>query len=237
MDITPKYEILTDPWPHVIIDGFLDKSDFDKLISLKYKEDVSLKKPMVSTYKIIEEKYASQFPDRVAQSLKAKWKDIKPPKWKDIKPPFVLKQRAKEGCIIENKISFKLKEKYEPFLIEMMKKMNPEKAHLHDYTEIQVASTHKDTVYRMHTDNADKLLTCVVYLKPEANTGTVMSDAKNGKDLKVVDWKQNRAFIFSAMEGKSWHRWQGDKINTRHVLIFILRCEQSKVKGDFSDDN
>lgn len=217
------------PWPHVIIDDFLDKNHLDSLLSLKYKEDPSLKKPMVSTYKIIEQDYVNQFPDRKILNSKEKWKDIN--------TPFVLKMRAKDGCFLESRLILKLQERYEPFLIDMMKKMNPEKAHFHDYTEIQIASTHKDTIYRMHTDNADKLLTCVVYLKPENNTGTVMSDANAGKDLKVVEWKQNRAFIFSAMEGKSWHRWQGDNISTRHVLIFILRCEQSKVQGDFSDDN
>ena len=121
--------------------------------------------------------------------------------------------------------------------LEMLNKLNPTQAHLYDYSELQIASTHKDTVYRMHTDNPDKLLTLVVYLKPENNTGTVMALDKKGPDLKTVEWKQNRAFIFSANQTTTWHRWQGDKLSTRHVLIYILRCDKSKVTGNFDDDN
>ena len=218
---TPKYEILTDPWPHIIIDDFLADHHLNSLLSLSYDENPKLESPSVSSYQIINKEYKKKFPK----------------KWEKLGKKNVIKKP--NGTNIPKSLVLGISKGYKNLLLEILKELNPRRIPLYDYTEVQIASTHKDTVYRMHTDSPDRLLTCVVYLKPESNTGTVMSVSENGPDIKTVEWKRNRAFIFSSIKDlnpvpkpgliQTWHRWQGDNLNSRHVLIIILRSDKSRL--------
>ena len=76
----------------------------------------------------------------------------------------------------------------------------------------------------MHRDTSDKLLSVVIYLKPEKNTGTILYENQNGDNPMVVEWKPNRAFIFSR-SNDSWHAFKGDGINDRYTLLINITTE------------
>lgn len=213
----PKYEIINDPWPHVVIDDFLALPHLDSLLTLSYNENPKIDKPAVSSYEIINKEYKSKFPK----------------KWKKLGNKNIIKKI--NGTKIRKSLVIGIAKSYKKLLFKMLEELAPQRIPLYDYTEVQIASTHKDTVYRMHTDSPDRLLTCVVYLRPESNMGTIMSKSANGPDLKTVEWKRNRAFIFSSIKDVSWHRWQGDNLNSRHVLIIILRCDKSKILNNLTN--
>ena len=53
----------------------------------------------------------------------------------------------------------------------------------------------------------------------------------------VIRWKQNRGFVFSRINQKTWHSYQGDKKNNRLTLVINIctdkveevdRIEQTK---------
>jgi len=58
--------------------------------------------------------------------------------------------------------------------------------------------------YPIHDESRRKILSNVVYVDPEENEGTRLYDA-NKNLVKTVEWKPNRALIFAAIDGVTWH--------------------------------
>jgi hypothetical protein len=98
----------------------------------------------------------------------------------------------------------------------------PEKLQNYSFTELNVVNTGKDVSFPIHTDTKDKLLSAVVYIAPEKNEGTYLYETKDGKNPQVVEWKTNKAFIFSRTDD-TWHSYKGDGISNRLTLVYNLR--------------
>lgn len=60
--------------------------------------------------------------------------------------------------------------------------------------------------YPIHDESSRKVLSSVVYVDPVANSGTTLYD-KDKNFAKKVEWKPNRAFIFAAIDGVTWHSY------------------------------
>lgn len=58
--------------------------------------------------------------------------------------------------------------------------------------------------YPIHDESPRKVLSCVVYVGPEQNAGTSLYD-KDKNFVKEVVWKPNRALVFAAQDGVTWH--------------------------------
>lgn len=58
--------------------------------------------------------------------------------------------------------------------------------------------------YPIHDESPRKVLSCVVYVGPEQNAGTSLYD-KDKNFVKEVTWKPNRALVFAAQDGVTWH--------------------------------
>ena len=118
---------------------------------------------------------------------------------------------------------------YTPKLLEVLKELAPEKVDKYKYTRFIFVKTAKNATYPIHRDTVDKLLSVVVYLKPDQNSGTILYEDGDGNNPMMVEWKPNRAFIFSRSE-ESWHAFKGDGINDRYTLLINITTEQGSAE-------
>lgn len=128
----------------------------------------------------------------------------------------------KTTCINDELLK-EIHESYHTKAVDILKKLNPEKLKLYDYSEFHIIETGANFIFPIHDDTPNKLLSGVVYLKPKKNSGTIFYEDKNDTSKKkVVDWKINRGVFFSRTERSTWHSYQGDGISNRIVLVYNL---------------
>ena len=112
--------------------------------------------------------------------------------------------------------------------IQVLQELYPEKKKLYDYSAFTIIVTSKDSKFPIHDDTPNKILSGVVYLFPEKNSGTVFYNNKNGNDELGIEWKQNRAVFFSRKEGETWHSYKGDGKSNRVALVYNLMTYKIK---------
>lgn len=130
-------------------------------------------------------------------------------------------QEVKSECITEKTVR-RLFKNYHEKAINLLKELNPKKVNLYEYSEFHIIETGANYKFPIHDDTPNKLLSGVVYLRPEKNSGTIFYENKNGDGKKIIDWKQNRAVFFSRIERQTWHSYQGDGKSNRIALIYNL---------------
>ena len=122
---------------------------------------------------------------------------------------------------------------YNPKLMKILEELAPNLVKHVTHSDIILTAIGKDLMFHLHTDVKSKLLSTVVYITPEKNSGTLLYntriDAKHGTDEEEIEWKQNRAFIFSRTD-TSWHNYKADGINPRVVLVYNLRTKNPNFK-------
>lgn len=124
-------------------------------------------------------------------------------------------------CMSEELIK-KLHNNYHKKALELLEELAPNKVNLYDYSEFHIIETGKNYIFPIHRDTPNKLLSGVIYLKPEINKGTFLYSDRNGNNKSEIEWKQNRAFFFSRSEDDSWHSYEADKKNNRLALVYNL---------------
>lgn len=107
-------------------------------------------------------------------------------------------------------------------MIGYLENFCPKKIPLYNYSDFQIVLTGKNYSFPVHQDVPIKLLSCVVYIAPEKNTGTKIHSNKAGSNESEIKWQQNRALLFSRKENSTWHSYNGDGISTRTALIYNL---------------
>lgn len=112
--------------------------------------------------------------------------------------------------------------------IKILRELAPEKERLYEYSDFNIIETGKDYTFPIHRDHINKLLSGVIYLKPERNTGTIIYKNRAGEKPKTINWKTNRAFFFSRTENNSWHNYKGNGLNNRIVLVYNLMTTNTK---------
>ena len=132
-----------------------------------------------------------------------------------------------ETCINRD-IIIDLHQRYHKKLLKILKTLDEEKGLLYDYSDLTIIQTGKNYKYPIHDDTPNKLLSGVIYLKPEKNTGTIFYSNKDGLNKNIVDWKKNRAVFFSRKEKESWHSYEGDGVSTRVALVYNLMTHKIK---------
>lgn len=133
----------------------------------------------------------------------------------------------KSECIPEEFLK-KMNEKYHPVALRILKELNPKKIDLYEYSEFHVVETGAKYKFPIHDDIPNKLLSGVVYLSPNKNSGTFFYKNYKGDNKKEVEWKINRGVFFSRLERQSWHSYEGDGKSNRIVLVYNLMT--SKIK-------
>ena len=131
------------------------------------------------------------------------------------------KNEIENSCLDKNLI-FNLHKNYHEKMISILKKLNPKKVDLYDYSNFTIIISDKYAKFPVHDDTPNKLLSGVIYLRPKKNYGTIFFEKKNGKKCEIVDWKQNRGVFFSRIERKTWHTFRGDGVSDRVTLVYNL---------------
>ena len=129
---------------------------------------------------------------------------------------------------INQKILKNLQESCHNTAVKILNELAPNKTHLYEYSDFNIIETGKDYTFPIHRDHVNKLLSGVIYLKPEINTGTIIYKNKKGENPNEIEWKKNRALFFSRTEDASWHNYKGDGKNNRIVLVYNLMTTNTK---------
>jgi hypothetical protein len=117
---------------------------------------------------------------------------------------------------------------YHPIALNILKELSPKKINLYEYSEFHLVETGKDFSFPIHDDIPNKLLSGVIYLRPENNLGTSFFKSKNGNGEEIIDWEVNKAVFFSRIEKRTWHSYKGDGIHNRFTLVYNLMTDDIK---------
>ena len=148
----------------------------------------------------------------------------------DVYPNTIDKNNNILKLSIEKSLLIKINSKYLPRAFDILKELNPEKIKLFSYSDFSIIKTNKNSKFPIHDDTPNKLLSGVIYLYPENNSGTVFYNSKSGDNKTSIDWKQNRAVFFSRRERETWHSYEGDRINDRVALVYNLMTHEQNIK-------
>ena len=129
---------------------------------------------------------------------------------------------------IDENLLKKIHKKYFSKAIKILEELNPKKIHLYDYSDFTIIITKKNSKFPIHDDTPNKLLSGVIYLYPEKNSGTSFYSDKKGSEKKTIEWKANRAVFFSRKERETWHSYEGDGLNNRIALVYNLMTKRIK---------
>ena len=127
-----------------------------------------------------------------------------------------------DNSLISTELLEKLHSNYHQKALKILNEIAPEKVNLYDYSEFMIIKSGKNYKFPIHDDTPNKLLSGVIYLYPEKNTGTLFYSDKKGSEKEIIDWKPNRAVFFSRVERKTWHSFEGDGKSDRIVLVYNL---------------
>ena len=130
--------------------------------------------------------------------------------------------------VIDKNLLKRIHKNYHSKAIKILADLSPEKLDLYDYSDFTIIVTSKNSKFPIHDDTPNKLLSGVVYLSPEKNSGTIFYNDKNGSNKTVMNWKQNRAVFFSRKEKETWHSYRGDGMNDRIALVYNLMTTNIK---------
>ena len=136
---------------------------------------------------------------------------------------------------IDENLLKRLHKNYHVRAMNILKQLNEKKVDLYEYSDFSIIVTSKNSKFPIHDDIPNKLLSGVVYLSPQKNSGTFFYNDKKGSNKTNINWKTNRAVFFSRMERETWHSYEGDGLNNRIVLVYNL--VSNKIKDVFKVEN
>ena len=129
---------------------------------------------------------------------------------------------------IDEKLLKRIHKNYFSIAIEILNEINPEKTKLYEYSDFTIIVTKKNSNFPIHDDTPNKLLSGVIYLYPNDNSGTIFYNDKNGSNKRIIGWKPNRGVFFSRVEKETWHSYKGDGVNDRIALVYNLNTNRIK---------
>lgn len=126
------------------------------------------------------------------------------------------------NLFLNDKIILDIHKTYHEIMISYLKNLAPDKVDKYKYTELNIVSNGSNFKFPIHNDSLNKLLSVVIYISPEKNKGTTLYSDKLGNNSFDIEWKPNRAFIFSRKD-HTWHSYESDGLNKRITLVYNLR--------------
>ena len=120
---------------------------------------------------------------------------------------------------IDENLLLRLHKNYHSKAISILGQLNQSKVNLYEYSDFTIIVTSKNARFPIHDDTPNKLLSGVIYLSPQKNTGTSFYTDKKGSNKTDITWKTNRAVFFSRKERQTWHSYKGDGLNI--ILKFL----------------
>ena len=101
---------------------------------------------------------------------------------------------------IDEKLLKRIHKNYFSIATDILNEINPKKTKLYEYSDFTIIVTKKNSNFPIHDDTPNKLLSGVIYLYPNDNSGTIFYNDKNGSNKKIISWKPNRGVFFSRFE-------------------------------------
>ena len=129
---------------------------------------------------------------------------------------------------INKKILKQIHKNYFLKTIKILKELSPQKVKLYDYSDFTIIITNKRSQFPIHDDTPNKLLSGVIYLYPQENTGTLFYSDKKGSNEIEIKWKTNRAVFFARKEKETWHAYKSNQNDYRIVLVYNLMTYRLK---------
>tara|TARA_X000000950_G_C13914376_1_gene660276 strand:+ start:1906 stop:2496 length:591 start_codon:yes stop_codon:yes gene_type:complete len=112
-------------------------------------------------------------------------------------------------------------ETYNERLLKILQELAPEKVKDVKSMDLNIVYSPPGFVFPIHNDLSSKLLSVVIYISPEHNYGTFLYNNEQGEKRVEVDWKQNKAFIFSRND-HSWHSYESSNLSGRLTLVINI---------------
>ncbi|MGB1458084.1 hypothetical protein [Spongiibacter marinus] len=108
---------------------------------------------------------------------------------------------------------------------------------LYEFSDFHMVSTGPDYQHAIHDDIPKKLLSVVIYISPEHNNGTFIHQSRyDSTPVGEVEWKPNRAFVFSRVDRKTWHSYAANKRDQRFCVIYNLNVRKA-YKAHWAEGN
>lgn len=200
----------TKHWPHLIVDDWLDKEDFDKIVEYAKIHQAAVQVDTRTCVKYNwffdhEGKYIKlRVVDETAR--RPQWLPENFPKWDIEFGEHLAKKYYKDILDFRMQLGYKDISQYNPMFT------------------MTLSYFHKNFNYnRSHTDGIWKLFSSTLYVSPEKNLGTTMTSDRYSEDPIIVEWKQNRLHCFVRDLENTWHNYQADGENERVTVNFCLR--------------
>lgn len=127
--------------------------------------------------------------------------------------------------ILSERLALSIHEYCLPKLIGYLQLLAPSKIPLYDYSQLYLVQTGQDYKHPVHSDLSCKLLSVVVYLDPSESSGTFLYSTHRNEHPFEVEWKTNRALIFSRKEKSTWHSYSGSASGERRALVYNLMTD------------
>lgn len=82
----------------------------------------------------------------------------------------------------------------------------------------------KPYTYELHDESPEKVLSIVVYVTPDQNTGTILyTDRNESSYVKSIPWQPNSALVFCGQDNVTWHSYQSDSLSNRVTLNLFVK--------------
>ena len=230
-------QYFTDPWPHAIVDNYFpddlyreildNESLLDDLSDLYFEEKEQKRFFMLhgkqkDKLKLIQNDYIGS--ETIALSVH----DVKNQKYQY---KSVVDKRFETVTMLSNKII-----NYQKNISEEISDMyftfkGKELDMSDDNLKCTLQFQNPGYKYRIHEETRSKLISIVVFLTPDSNNGTFLYESYNqdyDNPTKAIEWKKNRAFIFSGIPNKTWHSFSAatDQPRRKTVAFFINDSEK-----------
>ena len=125
--------------------------------------------------------------------------------------------------------------KYKPKLLEIYKELTGQVGSRYN-ASLCWTLTGQGYEHKPHVDASHKMLSTVVYIYPDNETGTYYDEDESvGWHSPQAEWKVNRAFSFSATPDVTWHRFRSisEKRVTLNFHLTIQPTDPRKMKDQF----
>lgn len=130
--------------------------------------------------------------------------------------------KVETSCLDADRL-VEMNSRYHSILVSYLRGLAAAKESLYTHSEFHIVATNNGYEFPIHDDTPNKILSCVVYLSPEENLGTYLYSANDANCLeKVIEWKPNRALIFSRRSQVTWHSYASLPNTRRLALVYNL---------------
>jgi hypothetical protein len=180
--------------PYIVIDDFLDKEHLRKLSEIPFK------------------------------TSGAEWEMLTHTITNDgtVTRSFMSSVNRTETPYFSEQDSIDIYNAHHQYMLSALQELNPERAKRQiKHTELNIVMSGKDFVWPIHNDSKDKMLSVVIFVAPNENEGTWLYEDQAGANPRQIEWKPNRAFIFSR-NTDTWHSYKADGKNNRLTLVYNL---------------